>query len=121
MPTPMAAILNQRIRRILSRQGTVLSRDITGLARPAERRASLARAGHYAEAMHALGIDIGGSGIKAAPVDLDTGKFLADREKIATPRPALPDAVAEVVQQLTAPSAGPGPSASPSPGWSSTA
>jgi hypothetical protein len=31
MPTPMAATLNQRIRRIPSRQGTVLSRDITRL------------------------------------------------------------------------------------------
>jgi len=52
--------------------------------------------------MHALGVDIGGTGIKAAPVDLDTGSFVADRLKIATPRPALPDAVAEVVQQLVA-------------------
>lgn len=51
--------------------------------------------------MQALGIDIGGSGIKAAPVDATTGKFLADRQKIATPRPALPDAVADVVKQLT--------------------
>src|SRR6202012_5278680 len=50
--------------------------------------------------MHALGIDIGGSGIKAAPVDVETGKFLADRQKIATPRPALPDPVADVVKQL---------------------
>ncbi len=51
-------------------------------------------------AMHALGIDIGGSGIKAAPVDAATGKLLADRQKLATPRPALPEAVAEVVRQL---------------------
>jgi polyphosphate glucokinase len=51
-------------------------------------------------AMHALGIDIGGSGIKAAPVDVDTGKLLADRQKIDTPRPALPGAVAEVVKKL---------------------
>ena len=51
--------------------------------------------------MQALGIDIGGSGIKAAPVDVTTGKFLADRQKMATPRPALPDAVADVVKQLT--------------------
>src|SRR5690348_8694890 len=51
--------------------------------------------------MQALGIDIGGSGIKAAPVDVTTGKFLADRQKIATPRPALPEAVADVVKQLT--------------------
>jgi polyphosphate glucokinase len=51
--------------------------------------------------MHALGIDIGGSGIKGAPVDVATGKLLADRQKIATPRPARPDAVADVVKQLT--------------------
>jgi len=48
--------------------------------------------------MHALGIDIGGTGIKAAPVDVATGKLLADRQKIATPRPALPDAIADVVK-----------------------
>jgi polyphosphate glucokinase len=52
-------------------------------------------------AMHALGIDIGGSGIKAAPVDVTTGKFLADRLKIETPHPALPDPVANVVRRLT--------------------
>ena len=50
--------------------------------------------------MHVLGIDIGGTGMKAAPVDLDTGRFLADRVKIATPRPAVPDVVAGVVQKL---------------------
>ena len=52
--------------------------------------------------MHALGIDIGGSGIKAAPVDAATGKLLADRQKVDTPRPALPDAIADVVSKLTA-------------------
>ena len=51
--------------------------------------------------MHALGIDIGGSGIKAAPVDVETGQLLAPRQKIATPQPAKPDAVADVVKQLT--------------------
>ena len=50
--------------------------------------------------MHALGIDIGGRGMKAAPVDLDTGTFLADRVKLATPYPAVPDAMAEVVREL---------------------
>src|ERR1700742_121885 len=59
--------------------------------------------------MHALGIDIGGTGIKAAPVDLETGKFVAERVKIATPQPALPDAVAEVVQKLVATFAWTGP------------
>jgi polyphosphate glucokinase len=52
-------------------------------------------------AMHVLGIDIGGSGIKAAPVDVTTGKLLADRQKVETPHPALPDPVADVVKQLT--------------------
>ena len=51
--------------------------------------------------MHALGIDIGGTGIKAAPVDVTTGKLLADRQKIDTPHPALPDPVADVVKRLT--------------------
>jgi polyphosphate glucokinase len=50
--------------------------------------------------MHALGIDIGGTGIKGAPVDTDEGKLLADRQKIDTPHPARPDAVADVVGQL---------------------
>ena len=50
--------------------------------------------------MHALGIDIGGTGIKGAPVDVAAGKLLADRKKIPTPRPAVPDAVAEVVAEL---------------------
>ncbi len=50
--------------------------------------------------MQALGIDIGGTGIKGAPVDLDTGKLLADRNKVLTPQPATPDAVTEVVRQV---------------------
>jgi polyphosphate glucokinase len=49
-----------------------------------------------------LGIDIGGSGIKAAPVDITTGKFTAERVKVGTPRPALPDAVADAVKELVA-------------------
>lgn len=48
----------------------------------------------------AFGIDIGGSGIKGAPVDLRTGEFAADRLRIPTPQPATPAAVAEVVQQI---------------------
>ena len=48
----------------------------------------------------ALGIDIGGSGIKGAPVHLATGKFAQDRVRIPTPQPSTPDAVAQVVAQL---------------------
>jgi len=50
--------------------------------------------------MHALGVDIGGTGIKAAPVDVATGKLLAERTKVDTPRPATPKAVAAVVTEL---------------------
>jgi len=49
---------------------------------------------------HVLGIDIGGSGIKGAPVDTTTGQLTAERQKLATPHPSTPDAVAEVVQDL---------------------
>jgi polyphosphate glucokinase len=48
----------------------------------------------------AFGIDIGGSGMKAATVDLDTGELTAERLKIATPRPAAPAPMVDVVGQL---------------------
>jgi len=54
----------------------------------------------------ALGLDIGGTGIKAAVVDLASGRLVTDRIRELTPRPATPDAVldvvADVVHQLEA-------------------
>ena len=50
--------------------------------------------------MEILGIDIGGSGIKGGPVDLETGQLTRDRRKILTPQPATPKSVAGVVAQL---------------------
>ncbi|ACQ80101.1 ROK family protein [Beutenbergia cavernae DSM 12333] len=50
----------------------------------------------------AFGIDVGGSGIKGAPVDLERGDFAADRVRIATPEPSTPDAVASVFTDLVA-------------------
>jgi polyphosphate glucokinase len=47
-----------------------------------------------------LGIDIGGSGIKGAPVDIGTGELLAKRVRLETPQPSTPDAVAQVVVAL---------------------
>ena len=44
-----------------------------------------------------FGIDVGGSGIKGARVDLETGEFVGDRIKILTPKPATTDAVAETI------------------------
>ncbi|HAG58429.1 MAG TPA: polyphosphate glucokinase [Arthrobacter bacterium] len=49
---------------------------------------------------HPLGIDIGGSGIKGAPVDLATGQFAKDRLRIDTPKVSSPDAVADIVAQI---------------------
>ena len=50
--------------------------------------------------MQAFGIDIGGTGIKAAAVDVATGRMLTDRKKIPTPHPATPEAVADVVREI---------------------
>jgi polyphosphate glucokinase len=47
-----------------------------------------------------LGIDIGGTGIKGAPVDAVTGELIAPRHRIPTPQPATPDAVAGVVADI---------------------
>ena len=47
-----------------------------------------------------LGIDVGGSGIKAAPVDLDKGVFASKRKRVDTPQPATPDSVIEVIATL---------------------
>ncbi|QBC43645.1 polyphosphate--glucose phosphotransferase [Iodobacter fluviatilis] len=47
-----------------------------------------------------LGIDIGGTGIKGAPVNVETGELLAERIRIDTPQPATPEAVGLVVKQL---------------------
>jgi polyphosphate glucokinase len=49
-----------------------------------------------------LGIDIGGTGIKGAPVDVERGTLTADRYRLLTPQPAKPDAVADVVAQVAA-------------------
>jgi polyphosphate glucokinase len=50
--------------------------------------------------MQVLGIDIGGTGIKGAPVDTETGKLLAARFRILTPSPSKPKAVAGVVEEI---------------------
>ncbi|GAA3014555.1 polyphosphate--glucose phosphotransferase [Streptosporangium longisporum] len=50
--------------------------------------------------MEALGIDIGGSGIKGAPVDVAKGRLTQERLRIPTPDPAEPEAVAEVVAKI---------------------
>ncbi|MFD3745143.1 polyphosphate--glucose phosphotransferase [Nocardia sp. NPDC058633] len=58
---------------------------------------------------HAFGIDIGGSGVKGAEVDLATGRLAHERIKIATPQPATPEAVAAAVAGLVAQAGWEGP------------
>ena len=48
----------------------------------------------------AFGVDIGGSGIKGAIVDLETGDLATERVKYLTPNPSTPELVAEVVARL---------------------
>ena len=50
--------------------------------------------------LQVLGVDIGGSGIKGAPVDLETGILVTKRQRIPTPQPSTPEAVSEVVADL---------------------
>ena len=50
--------------------------------------------------MKILGIDIGGSALKGAPVDTKTGRLLAERIRIPTPRKVSPDEMAEIVAQI---------------------
>ncbi|GGZ77384.1 polyphosphate glucokinase [Streptomyces subrutilus] len=50
--------------------------------------------------MQIMGVDIGGSGIKGAPVDLDRGDLAQERHKVLTPQPATPDGVAGCVAEV---------------------
>jgi polyphosphate glucokinase len=50
--------------------------------------------------MNVFGLDIGGSGIKGAPVDTASGELLEERVRIKTPRPATPEAIVETAVEV---------------------
>jgi polyphosphate glucokinase len=52
--------------------------------------------------MNVLGIDVGGSGIKGAIVDIETGALVTERHRIKTPKGAEPEDVAKVVAEIAA-------------------
>jgi polyphosphate glucokinase len=54
----------------------------------------------WEERMNVFGIDVGGSGIKGAPVDTASGELLAERVRIKTPRPATPEAIVETAVEV---------------------
>jgi len=61
-----------------------------------------ARSNSSDQHMHALGIDIGGSALKGAPVDTKTGKLLGGRFKVDTPDKVTPAAMAKIVDEIVA-------------------
>ena len=66
---------------------------------PRGNSASLLKRGRM---RHILGIDIGGSGVKGAPVDIKTGALLAERYRVPTPCPCTPEALLEAVAAIHA-------------------
>jgi polyphosphate glucokinase len=66
-------------------------------AKPASKPASKTKP---ANTNAALGIDVGGTGIKAALVDVTTGVLLTKRHRVNTPRPSTPEAIAATVKHL---------------------
>lgn len=56
-----------------------------------------------------FGVDIGGSAIKAAAVDVRTGELTTERRQVPTPHPSTPEAVAAVFADLVAEQGGSGP------------
>jgi polyphosphate glucokinase len=48
----------------------------------------------------AIGIDIGGSGIKGAAVDVATGELISERIRVLTPQPSTPQAVIGVIARI---------------------
>lgn len=50
--------------------------------------------------MKILGIDVGGSGIKGAIVEIDDGRLVSDRHRIPTPKPSTPANVAAAIRDL---------------------
>lgn len=50
--------------------------------------------------MQVLGIDVGGSGIKGALVDVQSGQLVTDRYRLETPQPAAPKAVVKTIKKV---------------------
>ena len=50
--------------------------------------------------MEILGLDVGGSGIKGAIVNTETGELVSERHRISTPKPATPELIADTVKSV---------------------
>jgi len=83
----------------MDRDGTINSVDSVQHTEGMDKE-PMDREARLGGAMEALGIDIGGSGIKGAPVDTTTGRLLTERFRIPTPQPATPAAMIDVAAQV---------------------
>lgn len=72
--------------------------------RPRKELSAPSKAAPHRRSVHplVLGIDMGGSGIKGAPVDLDQGVLVVDRTRYNTPQPSTPAACTEIIAKLVA-------------------
>ena len=59
--------------------------------------------------MRILGVDIGGTGIKAAVIETQTGELISEHKRIPTPQPATPENIASSLAQLVTELAWSGP------------
>jgi polyphosphate glucokinase len=50
--------------------------------------------------LNVFGLDVGGSGIKGAPVDTETGELVGERLRIKTPKPATPEAIVQTAARV---------------------
>jgi polyphosphate glucokinase len=50
--------------------------------------------------LNVFGLDVGGSGIKGAPVDTETGALVGERLRIRTPKPATPKAIVQTAARV---------------------
>ncbi len=64
------------------------------------RESSPPRGIEYYFCMKVLGIDVGGTGIKGAPVELPSGEILAEHLHLPTPQPATPGAVTAAIKKM---------------------
>ena len=89
----------------LAEQAAALAAEAAALA-DAEDESSEGGAGADAspidpgERRIGIGVDVGGSGIKAAAVDLDTGQLISSRHRVPTPQPSTPAAVIASIGRL---------------------
>jgi len=67
---------------------------------PEERHRDRAACVEKVDIVEILGIDIGGTGIKGAPVDTVTGELCGERLRLLTPAPATPEAVSAAVAEV---------------------